>query len=194
MQSVNIAIHDKNVAYHIAEDSLIDVVNDNDNVSPSVQDNKVIYDLYDWLAGTGTTSHIMHRRDAFMTYELVPKIPVSLVGKNTSCAIGKVLQSECDSVIHTLQLNNVLHIPHTDHSLLSLGHWEQETRQQIHVQYGKLMLLTKEGIGVARGIHLSNRLYQLSFVLSCVPKMQNLHFMLKSTSLYGRHGTRNMGM
>ena len=129
-QSANIAIRDENVAYHVAEDGLIDVISENENMSSPSENNKVIHELYDWLADTGTTSHITHRRDAFATYQLVPKIPVSLAGKNVSYAIGKgtiFLQSECNGVIHTLQLNDVLHIPNTDHSLLSLGRWEQET-------------------------------------------------------------------
>ena len=178
-QSANIAICDENVAYHVAEDGLIDVISDNENMSSPAQNNKEIHQLYDWLADTGTTSHITHRRNAFATYQLVPKIPVSLVGKNTSYAIGKgtiFLQSECDGVIHTLQLNDVLHIPNTDHSLLSLGCWEQETGRQFHAQCGKMTLLTKEGVGVARGIHLSNRLYQMSFVLSRVPENAEFAF------------------
>ena len=68
-----------------------------------------------------------------------------------------------------LQLNNVLHIPNTDHSLLSLGCWEQTAGRKISVQYGKITLLTEEGVAVARGIHLSNRLYQMLFVISHVP-------------------------
>ena len=153
-----------------------------EDMSSPAQNNKEIHQLYDWLADTSTTSHITHRRDAFATYQLVPKIPVSLAGKNISYAIGKgtiFLQSECDGVIHTLQLNDVLHIPNTDHSLLSLGCWEQETGRQFHVQYGKMTLLTNEGVGVARGIRLSNRLYQMSFILSRVPENAEFAFHAK---------------
>ena len=182
VQSANIAIHDENVAYHVAKDGLIDVISDSENLPSPVENNKVIHELYDWLADTGTTSHITHRRDAFATYQLVLKIPVNLAGKNVSYAIGKgtiFLQSECDGIIHTLQLNDVLHIPNTEHSLLSLGRWEQETGRQFHVQYGKMTLLTKEGVGVARGIRLSNRLYQMSFVLSRIPENAEFAFHAK---------------
>ena len=47
-----------------------------------------------------------------------------------------------------LQLNNVLHIPNTDHRLLLLGCWEQTAGQKISVQYGKITLLTEEGVAV----------------------------------------------
>jgi transposase InsO family protein len=97
---------------------------------------------------------------------------VNLAGKNKSFAIAKgtvFLQSECDGEIHTLRLNNVLHIPNTDNSLLSLGCWEQSFGRQIHAQYGKITLLTEKGIAVARGIRLSNRLYQMAFTISREP-------------------------
>ena len=119
-------------------------------MSSPVQNNKEIHQLYDWLADTSTMLHIMHRCNAFATYQLIPKIPVSLAGKNISYAIGKgtiFLQSECNGVIHMLQLNDVLHIPNTDHSLLLLGHWEQETGRQFHAQCGKMTLLTKKALG-----------------------------------------------
>ena len=121
----------------------------------------------------------MHRRDTFATYELVPRIPVNLAGKNRFFAIAKgtiFLQSKCEGIIHTLQLNNVLHIPNTDHSLLSLGCWEQMDGRKIQIQYGKITLLTEAGIAVARGIRLSNRLYQMSFVISRVPADANFAF------------------
>ena len=84
---------------------------------------------------------------------------MNLAGKNRSFAIAKgtiFLQSECKGIIHTLQLNNMLHILNTDHSLLLLGCWEQMDGRKIHVQYGKITLLTETGIAVTQGIHLSN--------------------------------------
>ena len=175
--TANVAIEDKSVMYHVAKDGLIDVVDEN-NMSPETK-NKVIHELYDWLADTSTMSHITHQQDTFATYELVPKIPVNLAGKNRSFAIAKgtiFLQSECEGIIHTLQLNNVLHIPNTDHSLLSLSCWEQTDGRKIQIQYGKITLLTEAGIAVARGIRLSNRLYQMSFVISHVPADANFAF------------------
>ena len=84
---------------------------------------------------------------------------MNLVGKNRSFAITKgmiFLQSKCEGINHTLQLDNVLYIPNTDHSLLSLGCWEQTAGQKISVQYSKITLLTEEGVAITRGIRLSN--------------------------------------
>jgi len=59
-QSVNVAVRDEQ---NKAEDGLIDVLSDAESeiISPCVrsQNNKP-FDLYDWLADTGTTSHITH--------------------------------------------------------------------------------------------------------------------------------------
>ena len=128
VESVNIVICDKNIVYYVVEDSLIDIISNNEKMSSAVSKNKEIHQLYDWLADTNTISHITYRQDAFATYKLTQKIPINLAGKNKSFAIAKgliFLQSKCEGIIHILQLNNVLHIPNTDHSLLSLGCWEQ---------------------------------------------------------------------
>jgi len=126
-------------------------------------------DLYDWLADSGTTSHITHQRDAFATYEMLPKLTVSGIGGITASAVGKgtvFLHSECNGIVHMLQLQNVLHVPKNTNSLLSLGCWEQQQGRSIMIKHGKLSLLTKDDITVARGTRLSNRLYQMSFVLA----------------------------
>ena len=91
----------------------------------------------------------------FATYELLLKVAISGVGGIQSFMIVKgtvFLQSECDGIIHMLQLHNVLHIPNNTNSLLSLGSWEQQTGQSILIKYGKITLLTKDSIAVARGI------------------------------------------
>ena len=49
------------------------------NVSDSLAiDERVSY--YDWVADTGTTSHITNRRDAFVTYQPLTDKTVSGVG------------------------------------------------------------------------------------------------------------------
>lgn len=61
-QSANVVISNTPVAYHTvqADDSLEDVVSDNKLISTSYN-NKRIYELYDWLADTGITSHITYQ-------------------------------------------------------------------------------------------------------------------------------------
>ncbi len=73
-QSANVATRGElNNKHAEDDDGLIDVLSDAESeiISPCVrsQNNKP-FDLYDWLADTGTTSHITHRRDAFATYEM----------------------------------------------------------------------------------------------------------------------------
>ena len=122
---------------------------------------------YDWLADTGTTSHITHQRDAFATYESIPKVPISGVGGVETFAIGRgtvFLLSRCDGYMNVLQLNNVLHVPSNRNSLLSLGNWEENDRS-IHAHKGILRLTSSEGKDIARGRKIVNKLYMMSFRL-----------------------------
>ena len=70
------------------------------------QNNKP-FDLYDWLADTGTTSHITHRCDAFATYEMIPKVKVSGVGGVHSFAIGR---SRMDLLAHSQYVLGLLYL------------------------------------------------------------------------------------
>ena len=158
--NTNVALCGQHVTFHSvnADDGLVDILN-NDNVSIESDENKGLSDLYNWLADSGTMSYIMHRQDAFATYKTLPKLTVSGVGGVTASTVGKgmvFLHSECDSIIHTLQLQNVLHVPKNTNSLLSLSCWEQQQGCSIVIKYGKLSLLTKDNIPVACGIQLSN--------------------------------------
>jgi len=99
----------------------------------------------------------------------LPKLTVSGVGGVTTSTVGKgtvFLHSKCNGIIHTLQLQNMLHVPKNTNSLLSLGCWEQQQGCSIVIKHRKLSLLTKDDIPVACSTRLSNRLYQMSFVLA----------------------------
>jgi len=179
-QSANVAVHDEQ---NEAEDGPIDVLSDAESeiISPCVrsQNNKP-FDLYDWLADTGTTSHITHRRDAFAMYELILKLKVSGIGGVQSFVIARgtvFLQAECDGTRCTLQLHNVLHIPENSNNLLSLRCWEQQSGRSIVIKYGKLELLTKDDIVIARGICLTNNLYQISLQLLKAPVNADFAFL-----------------
>src|SRR5260221_5092920 len=177
---------DQLVAFHTveADNSLEDVISDNE--CATMTKNKITHDLYDWLGDTGTTSHIMHRCDAFATYELLSKVAISGVGRIQSFTIARgtvFLQSECDGIIHILQLKNVLHISDNVNSLLSLGSWEEQSGQSIVIKHGKITLLITDRTVVARGIHLSNRLYQMSFVLSKAPADADFAFHAQGCAL-----------
>ena len=95
--------------------------------------SKMTDDLFYWLADLGTISHIMHQRNAFTTYELIQYIPISGVGGIRMHAIGKgtvVLRSECKGYMHTLHLNDVLHVPNNKNNLFSIGCWEEQLQWQ----------------------------------------------------------------
>ncbi len=85
-------------------------------------DERLIF--YDWLADSGATSHITHKRDAFTTYERIPEVPIAGVGGMKARAVGRGtvnVQSECDGTIYILELQDVLHVPENRNNLLSLG-------------------------------------------------------------------------
>jgi hypothetical protein len=70
--------------------------------------------LYDWVADTGTTSHITNRRDAFITYQALGGKIVSGVGglKTTVQGTGTVeVESIHDGHKYLLRLENTLYIP-----------------------------------------------------------------------------------
>jgi len=127
-------------------------------------DLRLIY--YDWIADTGATSHITHRRNAFNTYEPISGIPISGVGGVKAHAIGQgniKLKSKCDGWTYILKLKNVLHVPKNRNNLLSLGKWETNGRSY-NACNGTLSLLTKERKPVTKGAKISNDLYKMTFM------------------------------
>ena len=110
--SANNALHGQLVGLH----AYIEPVNSNDDEYDSyvvsTQYNPVR--LYDWLGDSGATCHITWERDAFSTYETILKTTISGVGDVKMFAIRRgtvYLHSKCDGITHTLQLNNILHVP-----------------------------------------------------------------------------------
>jgi len=190
-QSANTALHEQLIAMNVYDvaDTTADS-DDNDDCSynnvPTTISLKYDGDLlYNWLADTGTTSHITHRRDTFTTYEPITQIPIKGVSNIKVFAIGRgtvYLHSECDGCIYMLQLNKVLHVPHNQNSLLLLGCWEATMGQKFLGENGKLTLVTKEGRSIAQGIRLSNRLYQMTFMLTPAPSSNNISFNALTTA------------
>jgi len=54
--------------------------------------------------------------------------------------------------------------------------------QKFLEENGKLTLVTKEGQSIARGIRLSNRLYQMTFMLAPAPLLNNISFNMLTTA------------
>jgi hypothetical protein len=64
----------------------------------------------------------------FATYKAILRTTVLGVGDVKMFAIGCgtiYLHSKCNGIIHILQLNNVLHVPNNQNSLLLLGCWKE---------------------------------------------------------------------
>ena len=71
--------------------------------------------------------------------------------------------------MHTLQLNDVFHIPETESNILSVGCWEEVWGRSALVKYWKMTLTTEDNVPIARGPKISNKLYWLSFALASAP-------------------------
>ena len=88
-------------------------------------DDRLIY--YDWLADSATTSHVTNQHDAFINYERLTNKLVLGIGNNEAHAIGQgtvELESDYNGQKFIIKLEDVLHIPETRNSLISLGHWD----------------------------------------------------------------------
>ena len=141
------------------------------NVSSGSKNDKAVYN-YEWLANSAATIHVTNRRDAFTTYESLPNTTVVGVGGMQVGVVGLgtiYLRSECDNKVHTLQLNNVFHIPETESNILLVGCWEEVWGCSVLVKYQKMTLTTEDNVPIARAPKISNKLYRLSFVLASVP-------------------------
>src|SRR5712691_11018552 len=115
--------------------------------------------FYDWLADTGATSHITHRRDAFTTYERIPEVAIAGVGEMKARAIGRGIvnvESECDGKKCILELQDVLHVPENHNNLLSLGRWEAIGRGY-SARDGKLDSSRRTPGKRSRGVKTRNR-------------------------------------
>jgi len=149
----------------IVDDDTYDGEYYNFNHVPSSDEMDIRLIYYDWLADSAATTHITHQHNAFITYEIIPEVPISGVGGLKTHAIGQGrvnLQSECDGKTYILELHNVLHVPDNRNNLLSLGRWETAGRSYT-AHNGILSLLTKEGKPIARGTKVRNNLYKMTF-------------------------------
>ena len=111
---VNNALHRQLVGLHT---HIEPVDSNNDEYDSNVISNSSQYNavhLDDWLGDSGVTCHITWERDTFATYEAIPRTTVLGVGDVKTFAIGRgtiYLYSECNGIIHILQLSNILHVP-----------------------------------------------------------------------------------
>ena len=78
----------------------------------SINDECTIW--YDWLADSVTTSHIMNRRDTFITYEHIHNTPITGVGglqaQAEGCSDMNIIVSY-NGTSYPIHLCNVLYVP-----------------------------------------------------------------------------------
>jgi hypothetical protein len=166
----NVVIEGKFVALQTEHD-LDDKLDSDVNVLTGSKYENETYD-YEWLANLAATIHVTNRCDAFATYEELPNTTVSGVGGTRVCIVGKgtiYLHSLCDGKVHTLQLNDVFHIPKTESNILSIGCWEEIWGRGLLNKYHKVTLTAEDDVPIARGPKLGNKLYHLSFALATTP-------------------------
>jgi len=77
-----------------------------------------------WISDSGCTAHMTFDKSFFHTYESVSNGTVEMGTKDTAQVAGKgtvILQMKCGSTFETRKLENVLHIPDFEYSLLSVS-------------------------------------------------------------------------
>jgi hypothetical protein len=140
----NVVIEGKFVALQ-TEHNLDDKLDSDVNVLTGSKYENETYD-YKWLADSAATIHVTNRHDAFTTYKELPNTTVSGVRGTQVHVVGKgtiYLCSLCDGKVHTLQLNDVFHIPKTESNILSIRCWEEIWGRGSLNKYHKLHLLLK---------------------------------------------------
>ena len=82
-----------------------------------------------WICDSGCTAHMTYDRSLFDTYESVSNANVEMGTKATTGVVGKgsvILKLKCDSSYEFRKLQNVLHIPSFEYSLLSVGEMDKK--------------------------------------------------------------------
>ena len=167
---MNIVIEGKFVALQTKHDS-DDNLDSDVNILTGNQYNNKTYN-YEWLANTAATVYVTNQCDAYATYEELPNSNVTGVGKTQVHVMGKgtiYLYSLCNGIVHTLQLNDIFHIPETESNILSIGCWEEVWGWGSLNKYHKVTLTLEDDILIAQGPKIANKLYHLSFALASAP-------------------------
>ena len=85
--------------------------------------------MYDWLADSGSTNHIMCQCDFFSSYEPTPDVTVHGISGKTIQVEGHgtvSLVTQYETWKHILHLENVNYIPSNRWNIFALGQWNSQ--------------------------------------------------------------------
>ena len=112
-----------------------------------------------WISDSGCTAHICFDRSMFKTYEPVTNMNVEMGTKATADVAGKgsiVLSMQCGSEFKVRKLEDVLHVPTFEYSLLSVSALDR--KGMMTTFGGGECIIHKKGVTVATG-YLEGPLY-----------------------------------
>ena len=164
-------VEDENIKiYHCKKDSKdsnnVDIACSSVTSSPKMSENE---DLFEWIADSASTVHITNQHNAFASYNPVPDIKVTGVGRVQAFAVGKgtvYLKSECNGKTNILHLNNILYIPCNQNNLLSVICWERAPGCSSHFEDQEVILNLNKNTMVARGHRKDSKLYKIRFAIA----------------------------
>jgi hypothetical protein len=117
---------------------------------------------YSWVADSGTTSHIVNSRTAFIELKPLDNKKITGIGNNAIEALGRgtieIISRVKDKNI-TVTLNDVLYAPKAVNNLFSISRLD-EHGGRAHIHKGKIALYNKNHCVIATGKRV-DRLYLL---------------------------------
>ena len=126
-------------------------------------DNNDVFNTYDWLGDTTTTSHVCNQHDAFIDFQSEnPKVKGVANLKAMAQGRGTItVQAITDGQKTNCTLKNVLYIPSNQTNLFSLGSWETNGNY-FEAKNNILSLKQKDGQTIIKGKKLKPNLYHFN--------------------------------
>ena len=145
------------------DDSSIRLMEEKDFVClmANINDSNFPKGTSSWVVDSGCTAHICFDRSMFDTYNLITETTVEMGTKETAKVAGKgtiTLGLECGSEFKVRKLENVLHVPSFEYSLLSVSAIDKKGMKTTFG--GGECVIHKNGFTIATGC-LKGPLYEI---------------------------------
>ena len=101
-----------------------------------------------WIADPGCAAHMTFDESLFHTYETLSNGSVDMGTKDNERVVGRgtvILRLQCGSSFETRKLENVLHVPNFEYSLLSVSGMDQKGYNN-HLLKGEVIIHKDEVI------------------------------------------------